>query len=142
MFKPILFALASLTVVSFSSMAADAEGIKVKITVGDQIMTATFYDNATTRALVSRFPLTLPMEDLYDREMCYHFPDALPANEIQTSGYNVGDIVYWVPRHSFVIMYEQNHEQISNLQKVGYIHSGMEVFRHTGNIDVTFDVAN
>ncbi|EPF9964523.1 cyclophilin-like fold protein [Escherichia albertii] len=57
-------------------------------------MTATFYDNATTRTLVSRFPLTLPMEDLYGREMCYRFPDALPANEMQTSGYEVGDVVY------------------------------------------------
>ncbi|WP_174866507.1 cyclophilin-like fold protein [Pectobacterium polaris] len=142
MFKTIMLALASLTAVSFSSMAADAEGIKVKITAGDQTMTATFYDNATTRALVSRFPLTLAMEDLYGREMCYRFPDALPANETQTSGYEVGDIVYWPPRHSFVIMYEQNGERISNLQKVGHIHSGVGIFRHTGNTDVTFEIAN
>ena len=142
MFKPILLALVSLTAVSFSLIASDAEGIKVKITAGDQIMTATFYDNATTRALVSRFPLTLPMEDLYNREMCYRFPDALPANEQQTSGYEVGDIVYWAPRHSFVIMYEQNNERISHLQKVGRIHSGVGLFRRTGNIDVTFEIAN
>ncbi|MCS6029032.1 hypothetical protein LNO20_12930 [Klebsiella quasipneumoniae subsp. quasipneumoniae] len=97
MFKPVMLALASLTAVSFSSVGTEFEGIRVKITAGDQVMTATFYDNATTRALVSRFPLTLPMEDLYGREMCYRFPDALPANETKTSGYEVGDIVYWAP---------------------------------------------
>lgn len=142
MFKPVMLALASLTAVSFSSLGAEAEGIRVKITAGAQVMTATFYDNATTRTLVSRFPLTLPMEDLYGREMCYRFPDALPANEMQTSGYEVGDVVYWAPRHSFVIMYEQNNEQIGNLQKVGHIHSGVGIFRHTGNIDVTFEMAH
>ncbi|WP_454779097.1 cyclophilin-like fold protein [Klebsiella michiganensis] len=142
MFKPVMLALASLTAVSFSSLGAEAEGIRVKITAGDQVMTATFYDNATTRALVSRFPLTLPMEDLYGREMCYRFPDALPANETQTSGYEVGDVVYWAPRHSFVIMYEQNNERIGNLQKVGRIHSGVGIFRHAGNIDVTFEMAH
>lgn len=142
MLKPILLALVSLTAVSFPSMATGVDGIKVKITVGDQVMMATFYDNATTRALISRFPLTLPMEDLYGREMCYRFPDALPANEKQTSGYEVGDIVYWAPRHSFVIMYEQNNERISNLQKVGRIHSGVGIFKHTGDTPVRFDVAN
>ena len=142
MLKPILLALVSLTALSFPSIAASIDGIKVKITVGDQIMMATFYDNATTRALISRFPLTLPMEDLYSREMCYRFPDALPANEKQTSGYEVGDIVYWAPRHSFVIMYEQNNERISNLQKVGRIHSGVGIFRHTGDTPVRFEVEN
>ncbi|MGQ9452145.1 cyclophilin-like fold protein [Leclercia sp. TB492] len=140
MFKPVMLALASLTAVSFSSLGAEAEGIRVKITAGDQVMTATFYDNATTRALVSRFPLTLPMEDLYGREMCYRFPDALPANETQTSGYELGDIVYWAPRHSFVIMYKQNGEKISNLQKVGRIHAGAGHFSHTGDIQVKFEL--
>ena len=74
--------------------------------------------------------------------MCYRFRDALPANETKTSGYEVGDIVYWAPRHSFVIMYEQNNERIGNLQKVGRIHSGVGIFRHTGNIDVTFEMAH
>lgn len=142
MLKPILLALVSLTAVTFPSMAAGIDEIKVKITVGEQIMMATFYDNATTRTLISRFPLTLPMEDLYSREMCYRFPAALPANETQTSGYEVGDIVYWAPRHSFVIMYEQNGERISNLQKVGRIHSDVGIFRQTGNTDVTFELAN
>lgn len=142
MFKPIMLAMVSLAAVSFSSFGSEPEGIKVKITAGDQIITATFYDNATSRALVSRFPLTLPMEDLYQREMCYRFPEALPANETQTSGYDVGDIVYWAPRHSFVIMYEQNHERISQLQKVGHISSGVEVFKQTGNINVTFEKAD
>ncbi|ORM71154.1 cyclophilin-like fold protein [Pantoea rwandensis] len=141
MFKSTLLVLASISAASFAVAAADATGVKVKITAGDHTMIATFYDNATTRALISRFPLTLPMEDLYNREMCYRFPDALPTSETQTSAYEVGDIVYWAPRHSFVIMYEQNGERISNLQKIGRIHSGVDVFRQTGNTSVKFELA-
>lgn len=125
-----------------SVMASDSRGggIKVKVMAGEHVLTATFIDNATSRALIAKFPLTVPMMDLYSREVVYRFPEALPANETRTSGYEVGDIVYWAPRHSFVIMYEQNGERISDLQKVGRIDSGVEIFKRTGNIDVTFEL--
>ncbi len=116
------------------------QGIPVKITVNNQVLRATFLDNATSSALVARFPLTVPMTDLYGREMCYRFPEALPASEARRSGYEVGDIAYWTPRHSFVIFYEQNGEIIGSLQKVGHIHSGTEVFALSGDADVTFEV--
>ncbi len=80
------------------------------------------------------------MMDLYGRELVYRFPDALPADEATTSGYEVGDVVYWTPRHSLVLMYEQNGEVISNLQKIGRINSGIEAFKRTGNINVTFEL--
>ena len=121
---------------------AMAEGIQVKITVGNQVLQASFLDNATTRNLVARFPLTIHMMDLYDREMCYRFPDVLPAKEARRSGYEVGDIAYWTPRHSFVIFYKQNGEVIGDLQKIGRIHSGVDMFAHTGATDVTFELLN
>lgn len=141
MFKALLlgFVLASLFPVS---ALADAPEIKVKISVGGKILTATFLDNATTRHLLSRFPLTIPMVDLYSREMCYHFPEALPANEAGRSGYEVGDIAYWTPRHSFVIFYKQNGEIIGNLQKIGRVDSGVEIFSRTGDVDVKFGLLN
>lgn len=138
--KTILFLIVFSATVPFTAFAAESQGIKVKVTAGEHVLIATFLDNATTRALIAKFPLTVPMMDLYSREMCYRFPDALPANEAKTSGYEVGDIVYWTPRHSFVIMYEQNSERISNLQKIGRIDSGVEIFKRTGDIHVTFEL--
>lgn len=114
--------------------------VKVKITVGNQALTATLIDNATTRRLIDKFPLTVPMMNLYSREMCYRFPESLPANEARTSGYEIGDISYWTPRHSFVVFYKQNGEVISNLQKIGRIDSGVEIFEKTGDVDVTFEL--
>lgn len=54
----------------------------------------------------------------------------------------MGDIAYWTPRHSFVIFYEQNGEIIGNLQKIGRIHSGVDLFARTGDTDVTFEFLN
>jgi hypothetical protein len=103
-------------------------------------MTATLLDNATSRALVAKFPLTVPMMNLYGRELVYRFPAPLPANETSTSGYEVGDIVYWTPRHSFVLMYAQNGERISNLQKIGRIDSGVEALSTMRDVEVTFEL--
>jgi hypothetical protein len=115
-------------------------GIKIKVTVGGQVLTATLIDNATTRSLIAKFPLTVRMMDLYSREVVYRFPDPLPANETQTSGYEVGDLSYWTPGHSFVIFYKQNGEVISNLQKIGRFDSGVEIFEKTGDVDVIFEL--
>lgn len=94
---------------------------KVRIIVNHQQLTANFEENATTLALLSQMPLELPMLNLYSRELTYRFKAALPAEEAHTSGYTIGDIAYWTPRHSFVIFYKQTGEIISDLQKIGHI---------------------
>ena len=94
MLRTILLTVASMAVLSMTAMATENNGrsIKVKVTAGSHVLTATFIDNATTVALIAQFPLTVPMMDLYSRELVYRFPNALPANETRTSGYEVGDI--------------------------------------------------
>lgn len=61
----------------------------IKIKVSNRELIATLAGNATTRAFVEKLPVTLPMQDLYGREMCYHFPDALPTDNVSVSGYEV-----------------------------------------------------
>lgn len=112
---------------------------KVKITVGSQELTATIYNNATGRDLIEKLPLTLPMLDLYGREMCYRFSEALETDDVQYTGYEVGEIVYWPPRHSFVILYAQNGEQF-DMQKVGRIDSGIEIFENIGDVQITIEL--
>lgn len=82
-------------------------------------------------------PVTLPMMDLYGREMCYRFPDALPTADARTRGYEVGEIVYYPPMHSFVIMYKQNGERF-RMQSVGRIEGDVSLFDGIGDIDVSF----
>ena len=93
-------------------------------------------DNALTRELVKRLPMTIPMMDLYGRELCYRFPEALPTDSVEYRGYRVGEIVYWPPRHSFVILYAQNGEAF-DMQRVGRIEWGLEELARLGDAEVT-----
>lgn len=113
---------------------------KMKITVNGRTLTATLEDNATARAFAAKMPVTLPMMDLYGREMCYRFPEALPTDNARTRGYEVGEIVYYPPMHSFVIMYKQNGEHFQ-MQSIGQVDSGVELFDGIGDVDVRFEKA-
>ena len=125
-----------------SANDTNANEVRVKITVGDTQLYATLENNATTKALVEQMPLTLSMQDLYDREMCYRFgANALPTDSLRSDGYAVGDIAYWPPRGSLVILYAQNGEQFERAH-LGHIDSGVELFENTGDIDVTFELAD
>ena len=111
---------------------------KMRITVGSHTLTATLENNATAKAFAAKLPITLPMMDLYGREMCYRFPEALPADEARTRGYEVGEIVYYPPMHSFVIMYAQNGEHFQ-MQSIGRVEGNVGIFDGIGNVDVRFE---
>ena len=72
--------------------------------------------------------------------MCYRYgADALPTDDLRSDRYEVGDIAYWPPSGSLVILYAQNGEQFAR-QHLGHIESGVEIFETTGDVDVTFDI--
>ena len=115
------------------------ESFKITMTVNGNKLSATLYNNATTRAFIEKLPITLPMMDLYNREMCYRFPESLPTDDVNNCGYEVGEIVYYPPMHSFVILYEQNGAHFS-MQKLGKMDSDVSFFDGIGDVDVTFEL--
>lgn len=124
-----------------ASNQPEVSEVRVKITVNGESMYAVLEDNATTRAIVAQMPVTLPMMDLYGREMCYRYGAyALPTENMRSDGYEVGDIAYWAPGGSLVILYEQNGERFER-QHIGHIESGVEIFKNTGDVNVTFELA-
>ena len=78
-FLQLLAASAAGAALTMSSAEAKNTGRRVRISAGNRTWYATLDDNATARALIAKLPLTLPLEDLYGRELCYRFRDALPA---------------------------------------------------------------
>lgn len=117
------------------------EGIKINITVNGKTLTAVLEDNPTTQALVQKLPLNLPMLNLYGREMCYRFDEALPAGQLRSDNYEVGDIAYWPPRHSFVILYKQNGERFERQHLGRIINGDLSVFESGGEMQVSFSKA-
>lgn len=113
---------------------------RIKVTVNGTELYAVLDDNATTRDFLAKLPITLPMQDLYDREMCYHFSEAFATDNLQSDNYEVGDIIYWPPRHSLVILYEQNGERFER-QTLGHFESSVDIFKTTGDVKVKFELA-
>ena len=117
-----------------------AGSIKLKVTANGKTLTAVMEDNPTTQAFMKKLPVTLKMENLYQREMCYRYGGGtFPTGTLRSDRYEVGDIIYWPPRGSFVILYAQNGEEFER-QHMGHISGNVSFFRNTGDVDVTFEL--
>ena len=99
---------------------------------------AVLYDNAAGRALWEKLPLTLPMMNLYGREMCYRFgAGGLPEDDTADTGYEIGDISYWPPAGSLVILYKQNGE-VFEQQPIGHTDDDVSFFDGMPDMDILF----
>ena len=134
--QKILFALVIVFLVLCSSAYADE--MRVKISVNNKVLHAVLDDNATSRAIYNKLPLKLFMQDLYSREMCYNFNESFKTENLRSDNYEVGDLIYWPPMHSFVILYKQNGEKFRR-QHLGKVLSGVEIFETTGDAEVLFE---
>ena len=118
-----------------------ADQMLITITAGDHVITATLYDNAASRALWDKLPMTLPMMNLYGREMCYRFgKGGLPDDDAADTGYEIGDISYWPPAGSLVILYKQNGE-VFEQQPIGHTDDDISFFNGMPDTEITFDKA-
>lgn len=106
-----LFA-SNLLVVEKVALAQQSPMLKEKLVIetNGKKFSFSLWDNATTCDLISLLPLTIQFEDLYSREFCYRFPQPLKAEEVNYRGYEVGELIYWPPRHSLML------KMLSNFQ--------------------------
>lgn len=111
----------------------------ITITVAGKTLEATLEDNAASRELLERMPFTVPMERLYAREMCHHLGrNALTVERTRADNYEVGDLIYWPPMGSLVILFKQNGERFSR-QHLGHISNDVSFFASGADaVDVTF----
>ncbi|MFD1410960.1 cyclophilin-like fold protein [Lapidilactobacillus gannanensis] len=115
---------------------------KIKISIQGQELAADFNDSDTASELMKQMPLSVKMMNLYSREMTYRFSDVLSAKKAKTSGYAIGDIGYWKPRHSLVIFYKQTGEIIDQLQIIGHITGDVSFFKSVGDSMIEFKLEN
>ena len=115
------------------------EEMRITITAGEHTISAVLYDNAAGRALWDKLPFTLPMMNLYGREMCYRFgAGGLPEEDAADTVYEIGDISYWPPAGSLVILYKQNGE-VFEQQPIGHTDDDISFFGGMEDTDLTFE---
>lgn len=113
--------------------------MKIKITVNGHTLHATLEDNAAAKKIYDSLPKTYPMMNLYGREMCYRMgAGSLPTDEAQDTGYAVGDISYWPPAGSLVILYKQNGE-VFEQEPIGHTDDNVSFMDGMADTDITFE---
>jgi hypothetical protein len=117
-----------------------ADGMKIRLKVGDTVLTAALIDSATTRDLISLLPLALTLEDYAGTEKISNLPKRLSTeNAPSGSDPSVGDITYYAPWGNLAIFYK-DFGYSRGLVILGKIDSGMEAFRVPGSVKVTIEL--
>jgi hypothetical protein len=85
---------------------SSATATRVRITIGDTVLTARLFDNSTANDLAAQLPLTLTFRDLNGVEKTAPLPRKLSADGMPAGADpDVGDIGYWAPDGDLVFYY-------------------------------------
>jgi hypothetical protein len=115
--------------------------MKLRLTVGDQKITATLIDSETTRDFISLLPLTLTMNDLFEREKFAHLPRAISEGGQRTQTYEVGDVIYWPPGPDVAVFYRHDGQSISaEIILMAKTDAGVEALSMPSSLSVTFEL--
>ncbi|MCY7008956.1 cyclophilin-like fold protein [Fusobacterium simiae] len=125
--------------VIYGNTAKGGKEMNVKVTAGSHTFIVKLENNVASHALYDKLPLTLPMANRYGREMVYRFgAGGLPTDNASDQGYKVGDLSYWPPMGSLVILYKQNGE-VFEQQKLGHTDADISFFNEMKDTNITFE---
>jgi hypothetical protein len=116
------------------------EGMKIRMNVEGEVVTATLDDNATSRDFVSLLPLTLPLKDYAKTEKVSDLPKRLSTEGAPPgSDPSVGDIAYYAPWGNLALFYK-DFGYSDGLIRLGKIDSGVEALNRPGPLRVTIEL--
>ena len=117
-------------IISFNVMAETK--IKITLSGGEEIF-ATLNDSATAKDFISKLPIEFSMTDLFGREKYYNFSESLDGSDTKEFSFDKGDIYYWPPQRSFVIIYKQDDDTVpGGMYPLGKIDNNVEIFNNGG----------
>ena len=123
-----------------SNKKAKAEEMKIRITIGEKVVTATLTDSEAARDFVSLLPLTLTLEDYNRTEKISNLPRRLSTTGAPAgSDPSVGDIAYYAPWGNLAIYYK-DFGYSGGLVILGKIDGDVEAFNAPGSIKATIEL--
>ncbi len=129
-----------IAIIAFTAQAYGEENsaMKIKISAGDTVLTATMLDNTTSRDFMSLLPLTLSLSDYAGTEKVSDLPRKLSTEGAPPgSDPSVGDITLYAPWGNLAIFY-RDFGYASGLIILGRIDSGVDKLSQL-NGKVTFE---
>ncbi|MBD0288059.1 MAG: hypothetical protein ICV79_21930, partial [Flavisolibacter sp.] len=114
--------------------------MKVKITVGQIVFTATLFDNATAAAFKSRLPMTINMIELNGNEKYFDLPGNLPTNASNPETIQSGDLMVYGA--NTLVLFYKTFSTSYRYTRLGRINdtTGLAAAVGSGNVSVTFEL--
>ena len=111
------------------------ENMKLKITIGNRELTATFENNNTAKDFASLLPLTVNLDNYASTEKIFYLSRKL-STKGTPSGIDPepGDITYYSPWGNIAIFY-RDYGYSNGLVKIARIDSGIDALQVSGSIN-------
>jgi hypothetical protein len=129
----------------FAQDSGTMTGKRLKITLGDRVLSAVLLDNETAWDFLTLLPVTARAGDYVSREKYWHLPRALDAKSGGQSEYERGDLGFWIPNNDMALFYSHDGSTLPNpgLIVVARITSGLEIFnRYPGSVVLKIELAD
>ena len=106
--------------------------MKIRLIVGEQVATATLYDNATARDFASLLPLTLKMEDYDTIERVSSLPRKLSTQGApEGMAPAAGELTHYAPWGNLAIFIKP-HSYSRSLLPLGEVDEGLSILSRPG----------
>ena len=113
--------------------------MKLKIKIGTNAFTATFYDNATVTAFKARLPMTINMIELNGNEKYFELSISLPTNASNPKTIQTGDLMMY-GSNTLVLFYKSfsTSYRYTRLARIDNP-SGLTAALGSGSVTVIFE---
>ena len=112
--------------------------MKLKMTIGNNTLTAILSDNPTARDFITLLPLTVKIDDYVKKEKVFTTERKLSTKDAPAGiDPDLGDITYYAPWVNIAIFYK-DHTYSSGLIHIAKIDSGIEFLQVSGSIEDVF----
>ncbi|NOK31707.1 hypothetical protein D7W79_14170 [Corallococcus exercitus] len=110
--------------------------MKIRLTAGAKVLTATLLDNATARDFAALLPLTLTLTDHAATEKVSDLPRRLSTTGAPSgTAASAGDISYYAPWGNLAL-FHKDFRHSPGLIRLGKLDSGVEALRAPGPLEV------
>jgi hypothetical protein len=114
--------------------------LKLKVTIGNKVFTATLLENATAKAFKSKLPMTINMIELNGNEKYVDMAESLPTNASNPGTIQNGDLMLYGSKT--LVLFYKSFSTSYNYTKLGRIEntSGLSDALRAGNVTVTIEL--
>jgi hypothetical protein len=140
-FSLILVTYYAMTAYSGNNEAGEVSRMKIRIKVGETVLTATMLNTETSRDFISLLPLTVRMKDYSGTEKISDLPRRLSTKNAPSGcDPSVGDVTYYSPWGNLAIFYK-DFGYSNGLIKLGSFDGGIEKLGSVkGDFEAVFEL--